>query len=418
MTESPNQQQSSSFEPSRWLLVGWLGLGISLLAIALGFVLPFLVPPALKSPAFLSLYKPTWWPFAQPVWHPLPSYPILSQSLHSLLQLLLSPVPFGLFLGPWLAVLGFFHAMQRPAKARRRALQQVLGCQLILGSSTWLLWHIVQLAQKGLIGLRIGVYKWFQLYPSLLIAPALLALGAALLTQPKRRTQVGIVLAFLGYHILAITSFYLYFTLVVAKQFPLRFAKAPNAEIQFFQTLLAIAVPLCLVIGTLALTKAFRVRFHLLMTAPIWLPFFAVFFFWSLILHTTLYFLEDLTGIVWHPPLLVKILVLSWLCLPLFPLLLTIDFCGSLIRYLGRGVLEAFFPPEERTLITAEDGSTSLRTLPPIWIHTVGAVLLFTAPLWLLPAFAYWGIRLFVYESVLLPLLGRPQTPHQRNHQD
>lgn len=394
--------------------LGWLGLIISLTVVLLGIVLPFLIPALLKGPGYKQLFLPQllsgdFW--EQSVWLvSLKPYPLLYKAVVGFGKLLCTPIFLGFLLGPWLTIQGFSRHLQRPSTIRKRSFEQLIGIQMTISSILWLLWSGIQIAQNSSLLLRKGIYLLLVAYPSLVWGPLLLALGVGLLLHSERRNQLGLLLASMAYQILIVSGAYLYFTLFVMKQAPMQFQMPPAAEITRFKWILWIGFPCAVLLGTGLLKKGERLRFHLLMTSPLWIPFFVLFFFWSLIIHTTLYFIEDITGWSWQPPKLVQIFFLSWIFLPLFPILLSIDFCISLVRFLGQTALNTFSPPDEQTI--SDTGEITEQPFSNTWVYTIGTVLLLTIPIWILPAFLYGGARLFIYESLLLPLLGRPQTPH------
>lgn len=409
--QTTNTPTKTSSSPA--LLLGLLGLGISFLVVCFGVVLPFLVPPILKWQPYQMLFQPIWWTQDKvgPRWlTALITEPLLQRPLRDGLWLFLTPVMLGALVGPWLAIVGLFSHVKKEAKETWATLGQAFGCQLLLLSVGWMVWQGVQIYQGGTSVLQKGVLPFLTTFSSLVWAPVLLAVGIVFLNRGPLRDLLGVLLASSGYQAAIVCSAQLYVALIVSKAFPMQFRPPSKEIIALSWNVLLYASPAFLVLGTLLMSRTLRLRFHLLVTAPIWLPLFVVFFFWSLVIHTTLYFIEDLTGWTWQPSLPVRLLLLSWLSLPLFPLLLTIDFGLSLMRFLGQTLLDHFFPPDQP--LSGVEGSS----FPQSWVLGTGAVLLFTIPLWLLPAFLYWGVRMFVYESLLLPLLGRPQVSHTPHH--
>ncbi|TNE51059.1 MAG: hypothetical protein EP343_05905 [Deltaproteobacteria bacterium] len=362
MSESSTTAASSS--PSRGFAfgVGSLGAAATLFAVLFGIVLPVFVPPLLKWDGYASLWLPVLWCFV---------------------------------LGPWLAVWGLFVHYQQPRARLRQTLQTLLAAQLLLASLVWLGWDIFRLQKVGWLAF-LRVPKWKFPFYGIWAGPPLLAFSLSLLTLKKWRNHLGVMISTAAYTALVFLGLYISFYFMAPKFVVILDTSAFQMR-KVGLTWGGIAMGAGL-IGAFLMTSGTRLRFHLLMTSPVWLPFFVVFFFWSLVVHTTLYFLEDLLGWEWQPSRASKVSVVSWLSLLLFPVLLTVDFCIGLMRFLGQAVIDRLFPPAERL-----SGEQPI-TLSPSWTYAAGAVLLFTAPLWFLPAALFWSARLFVYESLLVPL--------------
>lgn len=362
MSESSSTVTSSSSSFSLAFGVGCLGAVATLFAVFFGIVLPVFVPPLLKWSGYSYLWQPVLW---------------------------------CIVVGPWLAVWGLFVHFKQPHDRLRQTLQTLFAAQLLFASLVWLGWDIFRLQKVGWLAF-LRVPKWKFPFYGILGGSPLLALSLSLLSLKKIRNHLGVLFSAVAYTALVFLGLYIAFYFM-APRFVVILDTSTFQMQKVGTTWGCIALGAGL-LGAFLMTPGMRLRFHLLMTSPIWLPFFVVFFFWSLVVHTTLYFLEDLLGWEWQPPRAVKLSVVSWLSLILFPVLLTIDFCIGLMRFLGQAVMDRLFPPTERL-----SGDEAME-LSSTWTYAAGAVLLFTAPLWFLPAALFWSIRLFVYESLLVPL--------------
>lgn len=351
-----------------WMGVGLLGVGATFFALLFGLVLPVFAPPLLQWSGYASLWM---------------------------------PVLVGVAIGPWLAVLGLFSAQRAPRERLLRGFQLILGCQLLLGGLVWLGWDVIRLQKVGWLAfLQIPAGKFS--FCGVWGGPVVLGAGGSLLVLRSWRNHLGVTLATAGYTAAISLILYIVFYRLAPKLMVLFDPKALKMVLvgSTFGGVALVAGAL----GTFLMTPDVRLRLHLILLAPLWLPFFVVFFFWTLVVNTTLYFFEDMFDWNWHPSPLTKVLLLSWVSLVLFPLLLTVDFCIGLMRFLGQAAIDRVFPPTER-----------LREKNALWVsptsvYVVGAVLLLTTPLWLLPAAFFWSVRLFVYESIVQPLLGRKST--------
>ncbi len=236
---------------------------------------------------------------------------------------------------------------------------------------------------------------------ALLSIPFLLTLASVLLPlyallglsiqQKKTAPQVAVLWLLFGFSFFLLRIFVFYSHTLPAGQ-----------TIHKITLLLAFLVPLAGIVGLWCMQPELRLRAQLIFSAPLWVPFFFLFFLWSLILNTTIYFLNDLSKRNFQPPLWMRIFPLSFLSLLLFPLLLVLDFVIGMMRQLGDNALDALYPREER--ITPEGESPQAPALSVV--YALGALLLLTLPLWGLPALLYLAVRLFVYEAIILQLLG------------
>lgn len=435
-----------------------LGVGCTFFALLFAIAVPIFVPPLLQWSGYTALWKPIGLRFVLGPW--------LAESFW--IRVFLSPIGLSFILGPWLVATGFYGKGQWSATQWRSGLRMILGGQLLLIALFWLGRDVFYLQKVGWMAF-LQVPQWKFPFYGLWGAPPLLALGIGLFHQRTWRDHVGLVLATASYTALIFLGLYISFVLMAPKFMvilnPAAFQMPKTGFIWlgiFFGTGL---------VGTWAMTSSLRLRFHLLMTCPLWLPFFIVFFFWSLLIHTTFYFLEEIFSWELHFPIPASLLAQSWLllillpvgagvgclfldpaalrflrvspqslamivggtllgsgwrlllflqkrqrptpmavwepfavlvvsliALCLFPLLLTIDFCIGLMGFLGQNAIHRFFPRTEQ-----EEGQEVV--VSPAWVYAMGAALLLTAPLWLLPAALFWAVRLFVYESLLQPWL-------------
>ncbi len=348
-----------------YLFLGILGVVATFFALTFGLVLPLFVPPVVKWSGYAALW---------------------------------TPVGACAALGPWLAVFGLFLFYQIERTRLWQTFQMILGGQLLLLGLVWLGVDIYRFQKVGWLAMTT-VPQWKFPFYGIWAGPSVLAMGVSLLSLRRWRNHIGLALSMAAYSAITFLGLYLNFYRVAPRIMVLVDRKTFQMQsVGTTWSLIALGAGL---VGWFLMHRPVRLRFHLIMTAPLWLPIFVVFFFWSLVINTTLYFLEDLLGVEWQPSVVVRITVVSWLSLLLFPILLTADFCIGLTRFLGQGILDRVFPPSERT---TDNASISLS---PMWGYVIGSVLLVTAPLWLFPTFLFWSVKLFVYESLLLPLLGK-----------
>ena len=348
-----------------FFLLGLVGVTATFFALLFGLVIPIFVPP-------LANWSASTW------------YAIAGSAV----------------VGPWLAVLGMFQYYKLGRARLWQTFQAILGGQLLLLGLAWFGLDVYRLQKVGWLGF-LGVPKWKFPFYGIGLGPSLLAVGVSLLSLRCWRNHLGLGLSAAAYAAALFLGLYVNFYMLAPRIMVL--VNRESFQMKSVGTTWSLIALGCGLLGWFLMQRSVRVRFHMVMTAPLWLPFFVLFFFWALVVNTTLYFLEDLLGVEWNPSKPVRVLLVSWLSLILFPVLLTADFCVGLMRFLGQSFLDRIFPPDERS-----EGGEAFR-LHSSWRYVFGAVLLVTAPLWLLPAFLFWSVKLFVYESLLLPLLGRPE---------
>jgi len=373
-------------------MTGSLALMLGIVLLSWSVLLPFFWPPTLKSAFYQQLYTP-----------------ILLLGLEiPLFVYLITPIPF-------LVIWGFSYYSLQPAKRIIYLFGQALGFMFIIGMIFWVLMDALRLYKLGWMALRPGPIFVLD-FKSFILFPGVIALGAALITQkpglkPSHRPLniSGILLTTLAYQSLIMMGLYFLFYQIVPNRTPFVKPAPPPAQmvqLVIYASLFTFVIGL---VGTLLMRKGLRIRFHLLLTFPCWIPFFLIFFFWSLLINTTLYFLEDLFGVTLQIGWFQRIFIFSFLSLILFPLMLTIDFILGLTRLLGYNALQHLFPRQNG----AQEQKVNLSA--PIIIYSTGGMLLITLPFWLPPLLLYWGIRLFIYESILSHLLGQPAFPANTN---
>ncbi len=339
-------------------------------------------------------------PFA---WSPALKWPIYSQIRWILLS--------GAAFAPFLIVAGLKWQYSPSLSNVLTALRKTLGYELILVGIYWFLQNIFQATQLGWTALRSGPSFIFQkhglLWGGVVWTPLLLSLGYSLITQSKFRRHLGIVLTTIGYQSLVFLGLFRLF-LSLAPQFVPLLAPLPSQTqiTHIALTLALIPIPLFLVGLLLIYDKKFSLRLHLMLSFPLWIPFFIIFFFWALVVDTTLYFIEEIFH--FQPPShpLFKILAAPF-CLILFPFLLTIDFSIGLIKLLGHYTMTKFFSPQLDDTDEIPFSNTQ--------IYLVGTTLLFTLPIWAIPVILYGSIKLFAYESILMHLIGTKAFESQKH---
>ncbi len=364
---------TTSSKPSKAATaLAWCGLLWLSVVVFFAIVLPFLWSPLLKT---LFLYK--------------------SKGFVRMLAA-------GAILSPFMIVGGFSWMAHRGTKETLLQLQKTLGLELLLVGSLWFIVDLFRLTQAGWTAMQPGPQFIFG-FKAFIWCPGMLGVGFALFTQDSWRNIFGISLTTLAYQSFLGLGLYRLF-LSVARQFVPMLAPAPKSAL-IQQTTMTLLITGCVafVLGLLLMKGTLRWRAQLLFAFPVWLPFFVVFFFWSLVVDTTFYFFEDLLGIQLHPPRVVKFLSAPF-CLVLFPLLLTIDFSIGLMRLLGHHLLTQLFPVEEQSPELLE------RVYSNQNVYGLGALLLLTLPIWALPVLFYGSIRLFVYESILTHVARKKST--------
>ncbi|MCK6508410.1 hypothetical protein L6R29_00395 [Myxococcota bacterium] len=344
-----------------------------------------LIAQAITQKAILGLHSDIAQPLAKLLQSLFPSLTAsaLSKHIAGLIVALYIALPSGALLWSW--------SKQRRLSARSVALLFLSPFLLVL-----LLDRASALASPLAANLLLSATAALLSVPLLLtLVSALLPLYALLglsLRQPKPSyPQVAVIWLLFGFSFFLLRLFVFYSNTLPAGQ-----------NLHKITLLLALIVPIAGIAGVWCMQPELRLRVQLLFSAPLWVPFFFLFFLWSLILNTTLYFLSDLSKRTLQPPRWMRIFPLSVLSLLLFPLLLVLDFVVGMMRQLGENALDALYPREER--ITSEGESTQAPALSVAYV--LGALLLLSLPLWGLPALLYLAVRLFVYEAIILQLLG------------
>ena len=369
MTSSLEQNPSSSKKTfAKFItLIGFLW---GFFVIFFVIILPFVWSPALKWNIYRQIYTGLW---------------------------------MGAILSPFLIVGGVASQHSSSFADIFSLLRKTLGYEMLLIGIYWFLQNIFQATQLGWSALRIGPQFILQNYGimwgGVVWTPALIALGYALITQTKIRYRIGILLTTLGYQSLLFLGLFRLFLSLAPKFVPL-LAPLPSKEhIMIIGLSFALApLPLFFLGFLFIANKKFLLRLHLMLSFPLWIPLFIIFFFWSLVVDTTFYFLEELFKKQLNPSPLTKVL-LAPLCLLFFPLLLTIDFSIGLINLLGHHVLRQLF-------LSQSYSKKEEIQISSTYSYGIGTILLLTLPIWAIPVILYGAIRLFVYESILMHLIG------------
>ena len=397
-------------------------------------------PPPYQAPLFLlgialgawalffGILLPFFWPPAAAWLLELPYHAVLTASLPSSVALSLKPLlGFSVLLAamasPFCLVLGFAKMTKMPSPRLLWLLRRIFALELFFGVFLWLIVDIIRLFQRdpsNLLHLQRKLFLFNLELPKhflgLFLAFPLFALAISLLSSTRLRDHLGLVFTAIAYQCILLLAYFGYLLhlfrddtgiMARAKQLGL-FHSLAQYPVHRWMLLLIASLLFCGLVGLLLMSRGLRLRAQLLFSAPLWMPFFFLFFLWSLILNTTLYFLGDLLKRPIHPPLLLRIFPLSLLSLLLFPLMLIVDFLGGVIRQMGESALERIFPIEERATTQTSDAPL---VFSESTIYATGALLLASMPLWVLPMLFFLGIRLFVYEAIILQLLGRTSLP-------
>lgn len=358
MSETSSQSTSASPSSSPHSIMGGLGVLLGLVSLGFVLILPLFWPPASKWTVYLQ------WRTAALA---------------------------GVLLSPWLMILGFGRAGRRDSGWLMTSLLRLLAAEAMFVVLLWLISDLMAIPYRldRLMALHPTRFVPF-VKASFLWSPILLALCFSLLVQKKLRNHLGLVLLTLGYQGLVLFGVLVATLLLLPKMPLLTPGTLLKVKITLGATLTAVTL-VGFVAGTLLLESGRRLRTHLIFTVLFWLPLYGVFFFWSLVVDTTLYFVQKRLPIrlesAWQ-----KVLVAP-LCLLLFPLFLTLDFGVGLVRMFGLQAARMLQPD------ITEDA--------PL-VFLLGVLLFFTLPFWGIPLMVYSGVRLFVYETILLSLSGRP----------
>jgi hypothetical protein len=345
-----------------------LGLAASIFAIIFGIFLPVFVPIYIKWSYFWTL---------------------------------LSISGICVLIGPWLASIGLYFHRGLALSKLGNTLKQIAALQFGLGGLFWMAHAIYSLWKFNWLAFQAGPHGILTFW-GLNCGPVFIALGISLLNKHNKfRDHLGMICTTIGYQVTIYLGLLIYYQYVAKQNFILSLPILQMEETRLYSLAIGLFALQMGIVGTLMMRKHLRLRYHLLVASPLWLPVFVLFFFWSMLLQTTLYFLDELLNISWQPSVWTKILLLSWMSLLMFPILLTADFCIGVVKFLGHSAVDRLFSPSERhNLLTKPKLSNQMAII-------FGVLLLLTAPVWILPVFLYWSIRLFVYESLLLPLLGK-----------
>ncbi|MCB9642411.1 MAG: hypothetical protein H6728_05000 [Myxococcales bacterium] len=342
-----------------------------------------LISQAVTKKAFLGLHSDIATPIAKALSFTGLSATSISKHLAALLVILYLALPTGLLLWSWskqkgLSLRGFLLLITSPIVLavlvdRLFAISQPAFAQVVLESSAGLL---SLAALFTLCSLALPVYA---------------LVGLSIKEQRASLLHAATLWVFFTLTLLLLRVFLFYGKLLPSGQ-----------SIHKITLALALIIPIAGLLGVFMMQADLRLRTQLIFSAPLWVPFFFVFFLWSLITNTTIYFINDLTKRDFQPPLWMRIFPLSLLSLILFPVLLVIDFLVGIVRQLGESMLDALYPKEERI---TEDTETSPLPATSL-VYALGTLLMLTLPLWGIPALLYMGVRLFVYEAIILQLLG------------
>ncbi len=309
-------------------------------------------------------------------------------------------------LGSWILLIGLFKVHSWPLHRFLSVAKKLLAVQLGGAALSLLIAHGALAFKMGELLLLDGPQAAFNYWGILLFLPAIGLAVSLFLEGYRLREHVAVFSGLLGLELLILVPLFNLYVASASQNYLLYETLPPAGVLRTAGYLLAIWGILLLLLSAAMLSGDRRKFFFLLLFSPLWIPFVLVIFFWSLLIDTSLYFIQELhllgrfkdSRLLSSPPRWFRWAVLSWLSIVLFPLLLTLDFTLSLIRLLANSLYEKLIPPDER----GTDGPS----ISPLAYYGTGFLLLMTAPLWILPAVFYWIIRIFIYETLLVSIFG------------